>query len=291
MIDLHTHTTCSDGTSTPEALVQEACSAGLRALAITDHDTFAGFDAALPLARQHGLELICGLELSTHLESGQNGRKATVHLLGYFLNHPPPPDFREWLTTISSTRRQRNLQLMAHLRKRGIALAWEDLPLPPHALGRAHFARVLVAKGHVPDQHTAFALHLSDEALAGIHRKLPALTEGIERITRAGGLTSLAHPVRLPCRELPAQHSLIGEIAGSGLHAIEAYHCDHNSQDTDRLLQLAGDLDLLVTGGSDYHGANKPGVLLGKGRGDLAVAYAVLERMKHHACISNPPLR
>src|SRR5579872_1815153 len=115
MIDLHTHTTFSDGTSTPEALLQEARSIGLRALAITDHDTFSGFDAVLPLAPQHGIELICGLELSTQVYVEQIGRSSQVHLLGYFLGQLPPPHFREWLTTISSLRYARNLKLMAHL--------------------------------------------------------------------------------------------------------------------------------------------------------------------------------
>jgi len=270
--------------------VHEACSSGLRAIAITDHDTLEGFDAARPLARQQGLELICGLELSTRLDGGPGCRRTTAHVLGYFLNQMPPPDFREWLKTISATRHERNLKLMAHLNAKGLALEWDDLPLPPHALGRVHFARVLAAKGHVPDQGRAFALHLSDEALARIQRKLPTLAEGVERISRAGGLTSLAHPVRLPFRGPRELHSIVQEMADGGLQAVEVYHSDHNGEDTDRFLKLANELSLLVTGGSDYHGENKPNVFLGKGRGNLSVAYTVLEKMKRFACVGNPPL-
>jgi predicted metal-dependent phosphoesterase TrpH len=283
MIDLHTHTTFSDGTSTPETLLQEASAASLRALAITDHDTFAGFDAALPLAPSHGLELICGLELSTQLASRTNGRKITVHLLGYFLNQTPTSAFRDWLQTVSSTRWERNLKLMASLRAQNLAIDWSDLPLSPQLLSRTHFAGVLVAKGYVPDPGTAFDLYLSDQVLRDVDRSLPTLEEGIEKISKAGGLPSLAHPVRLPFREPQALRSFLHDLAGCGLHGLEAYHSDHSSEDTRLFLELARDFDLVVTGGSDYHGVNKPNIFLGKGRGNLSLAYRLLEKMKTFA--------
>ncbi|HLJ27746.1 MAG TPA: PHP domain-containing protein [Candidatus Angelobacter sp.] len=279
MIDLHTHTTFSDGTSTPEALLQEARSIGLRALAITDHDTFSGFDAVLPLAPQHGIELICGLELSTQVYVEQIGRSSQVHLLGYFLGQLPPPHFREWLTTISSLRYARNLKLMAHLQAKNLAIDWPDFPLPPQTLSRTHFANVLLAKGYVPDRQRAFDLYLSDEMLGGIERKLPSVAEGIERICGAGGLPSLAHPVRLPFHHL-ALRSFIQEMTGCGLRALEVYHSDHKPEDTNKFLQLTADFGLLATGGSDYHGQNKPDIMLGKGRGNLCLAYTLLEAMK-----------
>ena len=280
MIDLHAHTTFSDGASTPAALLQEARLAGLQALAITDHDTFAGFDAAQPLASRHPLELVCGLELSTQISAQQPGRKTTVHLLGYFLDQMPSPHFREWLTTISSTRQQRNLKMMAYLQANKLSIEWADLPLPPASLSRTHFARVLVAKKLVPDHQSAFDRYLSDAVLPGIERKLPSLAEGIEKIRGAGGLPSLAHPVRLPYREPLALRSFIQEMSGCGLEALEVYHSDHNAENVGQFLNLAREFDLLVTGGSDYHGENKPDIRLGRGRGDLSLPYTLLANMK-----------
>jgi 3',5'-nucleoside bisphosphate phosphatase len=284
MIDLHAHTTFSDGTLTPEELLAEARSAGLEALAITDHDTFEGFSAAMPLASAHGIELICGLELSTRLFVPEfNGQSITVHLLGYFFHSLPPFDFKEWLKTIASTRYERNCKLMTHLQAKNLDLKWSDLPLPPETVSRAHIARVIVNKGYAPDRQSAFNLYLSDQALNGIERKLPSVLEGIQRVRAAGGMPSLAHPGRLPFREPARLQAFVRQLAESGLQALEAYHSDHSPADTERFLALARDLQLVTTGGSDYHGANTPEIALGKGRGNLCLDYALLETMKRSA--------
>lgn len=281
MIDLHAHTTFSDGTLTPQELLAEARFAGLEALAITDHDTFDGFSAALPLAAGHGIELVCGVELSTRLVAPElNGPNITVHLLGYFFHQMPPPDFREWLKTIVSTRYDRNCKLMAHLRAKNLDLNWSDLPLPPETVSRVHIARVIVQKGYAPDRQSAFDLYLSDQALNGVERKLPSVLEGVQRIRAAGGMPSLAHPGRLPFREPARLESFIKQLAEGGLQALEVYHSDHNPAAAERFLALARDFHLLITGGSDYHGANTPGIALGRGRGDLHLEYALIETIK-----------
>ncbi len=281
MIDLHAHTTFSDGTSTPEELLREAHAAGLEALAITDHDTLDGFSAALPFAAAHGIELVCGVELSTRFSVPEfNGRNFTLHLLGYFFHRQPPPGFTAWLKTIASTRYERNCKLMKHLQAKNLNLAWSDFPLAPEAVSRAHIARVLVSKGYAPDRQSAFRLHLSDQALNGVERELPSVAEGLERILAAGGLPSLAHPGRIPFSDPLRTESFIQHLAESGLQALEVYHSDHAPADSERFLALARRFHLLITGGSDYHGANTPGISLGAGRGNLLLDYSLLETLK-----------
>ncbi len=286
MIDLHTHTNLSDGTAGPAELLNAAGQAGLRALAITDHDTLAGFDAALPLAAGCGVELVCGIELSTQFgnDDGGGARGPSMHVLGYFLRGIPDEEFRSWLVPISATRRSRNLELMEKLRASNIDISWQDFPgLGPELAARSHFARVLVKKGCVPDLQSAFDLYLSDAVLAGIERKLPSTLEAVDQVRRQGGIASLAHPGRLRCRP-SALRSFVDELIRGGLCAIEAYHSDHTPEETAAFLQIASETGLLVTGGSDFHGENKPDIRLGSGRnGNVHVPDDVLDSMKNHA--------
>jgi predicted metal-dependent phosphoesterase TrpH len=286
MIDLHTHTNFSDGTAGPAELLDAAGQTGLRALAITDHDTLAGFDAALPLAARSGVELVCGIELSTQFRSDDGGgaRGPSMHVLGYFLRGIPGDEFRSWLVPITATRRNRNLELMEKLRASKIDISWEDFPdLGPERAARSHFARALVKKGCVPDLQSAFDLYLSDTVLAGIERKLPSAQEAVDRIRRHGGIASLAHPGRLRCRP-SVLRSFVNELIRSGLDAIEACHSDHTPEETAAFLQIAGESGLLVTGGSDFHGENKPDIRLGSGRnGNVQVPDEVLDSMKTHS--------
>ena len=150
MIDLHTHTDESDGTYTPAELVAAAVSQKLEALGITDHDTLAGYDAAEPLAREAGLDLVCGIELSTKL------RGRSVHLLGYFLDAPPKQAFRDWLHEMQMSRRDRNIRLAAKLRSMGFDISLEEVEARGKSLaGRPHFAQVMVEKGYVENTRQA----------------------------------------------------------------------------------------------------------------------------------------
>jgi 3',5'-nucleoside bisphosphate phosphatase len=283
MIDLHSHTNFSDGTASPAELLKAARAAGLSALAITDHDTLAGFDVASPLAAGSGAELVCGIELTTQYRKGQE-RGPTMHVLGYFLREIPGEEFRRWLTSISVTRRDRNLELMAKLQASKIDISWNDFPgLGPEIAARPHFARVLVEKGYASDLQRAFDVYLSDPVLAGIERKVPTPQEAIDHIRRNGGISSLAHPGRLRC-EPAVLRSFLDELIRSGLDAIEAYHSDHTPEETAWLLQMAGEFGVPVTGGSDFHGENKPDIRLGSGRnGNVQVADEVLARLKGYA--------
>ena len=272
MIDLHSHTNESDGTCSPAELVAEAVKAGVRVLGITDHDTFRGFDQAVPLGQQAGVEVVCGIELSTKLH-GQS-----VHLLGYFLGDNGLADFRKWVLEMQASRRERNVRLVARLRELGINLTLEEAEARGRGMtGRPHFAQLMVEKGYVRDLREAFDEYLDESAKGYVHRIEPQFAEGVAHIRKAGGIASLAHPVRVK-GDIPA---LLPELCDAGMNAIEAYHSDHAQRDTECYLGLAQRYGLLVTGGSDYHGAVKPGVLLGSGyAGNLRIPADLVERLK-----------
>jgi 3',5'-nucleoside bisphosphate phosphatase len=264
MIDLHSHTTESDGTYTPAELVTAAAAIGLAALAITDHDTLAGYHKAKPLAEEAGLRLVCGIELSTKL---QIPARKTVHLLGYFPENEPTAEFVDWLLAMQAARRDRNRRLAAKLQSMGIDIHIEEVEALGRSLaGRPHFARLMVSKGYVSNTTEAFDRYLDESAPGYVDRDEPSLQEGIERIQKAGGVSSLAHPIRLGKRDHTEEEELIAHIGGLGLDAIEAYHSDHNEADVQRYLSYAGKYALKVTGGSDFHGDNKPDVRLGQAK-------------------------
>ena len=258
MIDLHSHTNESDGSCSPAQLVQEAVRAGVTILGITDHDTFAGYDQALATAAGAGLELVCGIELSTKLQ----GR--SVHLLGYFLGPNGLADFREWVLDLQASRQERNVRLTARLRELGFDITLEEAEARGRGMtGRPHFAQIMLEKGYVSDIREAFDQYLDESAKGYVYRREPQFAEGVERIRKAGGIASLAHPIRVN-GDVP---ELMPELREAGLNAIEAYHSDHDGKNTALYLGLAKKYGMLVTGGSDYHGAVKPGVLLGTGYG------------------------
>jgi len=274
LIDLHSHTTESDGTFLPSALIEEALRVGVDTLGITDHDTFAGYDKAIPYARSAGLELICGIELSTKLQGGRS-----VHLLGYFLgSEGPAPEFREWILDMQAARHDRNIRLIARLRELGFDITLEEVRARGSGLiARPHFAQVLLEKGYVRTLQQAFDQYLDESATGYVYRREPLFAEGVERIRSAGGIASLAHPVRVPGN----LRTLMPELCATGLNAIEVYHSDHSQAQTELYLELAEAYGLLITGGSDFHGAAKPGLWLGTGRdGNLRIPGDLLERLR-----------
>jgi 3',5'-nucleoside bisphosphate phosphatase len=272
LIDLHSHTNESDGTTSPAQLIEEAVRAGVTILGITDHDTFRGYEQAVALARPAGLELICGIELSTKL----HGR--SVHLLGYFLSEDRLADFREWVRDLQVARRERNVRLVARLRELGFDITLEEAEARGRGMtGRPHFAQIMVEKGFVPNLRAAFDDYLDESAQGYVYRREPRFDEGVARIRNAGGIASLAHPVRV--KEDVA--GILPELCENGMNAIEAYHSDHRPGDTELYLALAERYGLLVTGGSDFHGAVKPGVHLGSGcNGNLHIPEDLVQRLR-----------
>ena len=276
MIDLHSHTTASDGTFSPAQLVEEAGRTGVRILGITDHDTFSGYDQAVPLAQQAGLELVCGIELSTKLHGH------SVHLLGYFLDELLNPDgfgaFRTWIGDLQASRRDRNVRLIARLRELGVDITLPEVDARGGGMtGRPHFAQVLIAKGYATSVQQAFDEYLDESAKGYVTRREPTFAEAVQQIRRAGGIASPAHPVRI--REDLA--SILPDLRGAGLNAIETFHSDHSPSQTALYLELAAQYGLLVTGGSDFHGAVKPEIHLGTGRGgNLRVPEDLVDRLR-----------
>ena len=279
MIDLHTHTNESDGTSSPAELIDQALAIGLEAIAICDHDTFAGYDQALPLAQARGLDLVCGIELSTRL-MGKTER--AVHLLGYFLGEPPSATFRDWLNEIQEERRDRNRRLIAKLQSAGVDIELSEVEAVGRTLtGRPHFARVLVRKGYAANSDEAFRKYLDEEAPCYVERDSPAVSAGIEKVAAAGGLPVLAHPIRLGIRDPIREEMLIGEMQQAGLRGIEVYHSDHRPPDVARYATLASKYRLAVTGGSDFHGEAKPQISLGTGvNRNLKIPRSVLDCLR-----------
>ena len=246
MIDLHLHTTASDGRSSPERLVEEAAEAGLTTIAVTDHDTVAATREITDRCAARGMRAVSGIEI-TAIRGGHD-----VHVLGYFLD----ATHDELLAFLAAQRRDRIAR--AEAIGRLLASAGLVIDLAPlvdgarrndgRSLGRPQIARALVEAGHVADTREAFDVWLGEGRPAFVPRSGAPPERVIEIIHAAGGVASLAHP---------ATTAIDGEIAAlrsAGLDALEAYHSDHPPEMRDRYLALARQLDLLVTGGSDYHG-------------------------------------
>ncbi len=272
MIDLHSHTNESDGACSPAQLLEEAVRAGVHTLGITDHDTFKGYDQALAFGAGAGVELVCGIELSTKL----HGKSA--HLLGYFLGDQSLTDFRTWILDLQAARRERNIRLVARLQELGFDITLEEAEARGRGMtGRPHFAQILVEKGYVANLRQAFDDYLDESAKGYVYRREPTFAEGVQKIRQSGGIASLAHPVRVR-GDVPA---LMPELCEAGMNAIEAYHSDHEASDTELYLSLAKRYGLMVTGGSDFHGAVKPGVFLGTGsNGNLRIPDDLLIQLR-----------
>jgi predicted metal-dependent phosphoesterase TrpH len=275
MIDLHTHTDASDGSFSAERLVGAASQVRLEALGITDHDTFAGYERAIPFAAECGLDLVCGIELSTKY------RGRSVHLLGYFLNSQPSEEFLAWIAGLQASRHFRNRQLVEKLQAKGCSITLEEVRQKGGSLpGRPHFAALLVEKGVVTSIQQAFDDYLDESAMCYAPREEPTFQEGTERIAAGGGVPCLPHPCRVS-RDHRVLEQSVREMRGMGLKGIEAYHSEHSEADCGYYESLARSLDLVVTGGSDFHGEVKPNVALGTGRnGNVRVPRSVLENLR-----------
>jgi predicted metal-dependent phosphoesterase TrpH len=272
LIDLHSHTNESDGTSTPAELVSAASALGLEALGITDHDTFAGHDAAVPLAATAGLRLVCGIEISTRCHA------KSVHLLGYFLNGGPTPAFRKWVIEGQESRRDRNRRLAEKLRSFGLDISLPEVEaLGRSQTGRPHFAKLMLDKGYVKTREEAFEVYLDETAKAYVERHSASIEEAIREVNVGNGMAVLAHPIRLGKRKPEKEEALIAEFVELGLRGIEVWHSDHSPSDVARYFNIARKYGLAMTGGSDFHGEAKSGVRLGYGRNNLDIPVQVLE--------------
>ncbi len=273
MVDLHIHSRASDGTFSPSELVRYAKNLGLEAIALTDHDTLMGLKEAYKEAENIGLPFVCGIEISIKYE-----REGHFHLLGYFLK-PEVPEIEETLKKLHEAREKRNLKMIEKLKELGINISYEELKREGNVeIGRPHVARVLVEKGYVSDVKEAFEKYLKKGAPAYVPKSLLSPEEGISVIRKAKGIPVLAHPVTLKMdREEFEEYLLI--LKEMGLMGIECYYSEHDKSFTEFLIGLAQKFDLLITGGSDFHGENKPHIKLGVGYGDLKIPFECYQNL------------
>jgi hypothetical protein len=288
MIDLHTHSTASDGSLSPAALVDLAAEKDLTAIALTDHDTVAGLPEALARGAERGVEVIPAIEIAVRWpqeERGGDGGGA-MHLLGYYVRLDDPA-LAKRLKGLRSQRRQRAQRMVALLNELGVEISFSRVEqvATGESIGRPHLARALLEVGAVGSHAEAFRRYLSRGRPAYVQRELPSPKEGIAWLQSAGGVAVLAHPstLKLGRKEL---ERCVEELKGYGLEGIEVFWSGHNRGQQESYRDLTQRLSLLVTGGSDFHGAAKPDIELGRGlRGNVQVpdSYLIALRAHYHA--------
>ncbi|MDN5364383.1 MAG: 3,5-nucleoside bisphosphate phosphatase [Eubacteriales bacterium] len=251
--DLHTHSTASDGADTPAQIVEKAAAIGLKAVGITDHDAVDGLAEALQRGKELGIEVVPGVEINTDYE-GQE-----VHILGYYIDFQHP-SLLATLEDMRRFRRQRIESMVGKLRALGLDIHIDEVKevAGEAAMGRPHLARVMMEKGYVNSVTEAFERYIGLGRLAYVPRTHLTPFAAVEIVRKAGGIPVLAHP------GLVGRDELIPRLISVGLMGLEVWHSDHTAEDANRYLALAEKLDLLVTGGSDYHGGEvKPDIPLG----------------------------
>lgn len=275
MVDLHSHTTESDGADSPVELVEKAWAAGLNTLAITDHDTMSAYGMARERAEELGLRLIRGVEVST------KARGRSVHVLAYWFRDEAPEAFRVWLEGMLEIRRERNRKLTARLRELGLAVELEEAEqLGRTVTGRVHIARVLIQKGYVGSITEAFDRYIGEDAPGYVTMDDPKTPAAVSKIREWGGVPVLAHPIRLGMRDETVEEGFVREQVEAGLLGIEVMHSDQDEAARNRYLALAERYGLAASGGSDYHGAIKPHVELGRGvAGNVSVPGEWLDKL------------
>ncbi len=276
-LDLHLHTTHSDGSLAPADVVALAHKAGVSSLAITDHDITTAIPEATEAGLALGIEVIPGIEISSLLGESE------LHMLGYFLDWQDPA-LNERLATARDSRHRRNPLIVAKLQALGIDLTYEEVKAVAgsDSVGRPHIARVLMDKGVVSSAREAFDRFLAQSKPAYVARELPSPAEAIRWIKEANGLAVLAHPTWIK----PADGdlaTLVGQLKVEGLDGVEVHYSTHTPRQTREYLDLAKRLGLLVTGGSDFHGVTKPDIEVGIGRGTLHVPDTLLPKLKQAA--------
>lgn len=278
MVDLHVHSAKSDGTFTPSELVSYALEKGLTAFALTDHDTVDGIDEALEAAKDKPITVIPGIEYSTEYHNRD------IHIVGLFIDHKSPV-FTEYLTRFQQSRTERNYKLCANLRSADIAITYEALleMFPDAVITRAHYAKYLLSKDYVKSIKEAFDRYLGDHTPYFVHREKVTPKEVIQVTLQAGGIPVLAHPVlyKLGKEQLDI---LVSTLTEQGLKGIECIYSTYTNSDEREIKALASKYNLLPSGGSDFHGANKPGLDLGVGYGRLYVPDEYMIKLKMHRC-------
>ena len=274
IIDLHVHSTESDGTLTPEDLVAEAKKAELAAFALTDHDTCQGVGKAMPLAASAGIELIPGIELSTDYHGKE------VHIVGLYIDIENEQLLKK-TAEYRKCRSERNALMVEALQKEGLSITMEELVAenPDCVITRANIARFLYEHGQIKSVREAFDRYIGDHCKCYVGRLKVASTDAVRLIKEAGGTAILAHPLLYGLSNTNLQ-KMIDELKPAGLDGLEAIYSTYTTGEEQQMKRLARENGLLISGGSDFHGSNKPDIALGRGLGLLYIPYSVLETIK-----------
>jgi 3',5'-nucleoside bisphosphate phosphatase len=274
VVDLHTHSTVSDGSDTPDEVVALAAKAGLSALALTDHDRQDGIAAARKKAAEAGIELVAGAEISCN-------HSATLHMLVYFLE-PGEGPLQDELVRLQVARDNRNDKLIARLAALGLPVTMEELETESGGggAGRPHVAAVLVRKGLASSVQDAFDRWLAKGRPAYVEKERLDPVAAIALALQSGALPVLAHPLSLGLSPNKLERA-VGELAEAGLVGLEAIYGRYSPQERASLAVMAAQAGLAITGGSDHHGTYKPDLTVGTGRGDLHVPNGALEALRN----------
>lgn len=283
MIDLHTHTTYSDGSQTPSELVAEAAAKGLSAIAITDHDSVDGLPEALAAGERLGIEVVPGVEINLEHD------RVTMDMLGYFLAGMPTDELQGELAELRAYRAERNERMLERLADLGLPLDRADLAAAGEngAVGRPHIGEAMVRRGYVSSIGEAFELYLRRGAPAWVDRRRLALGPALRLLRASGALPVLAHPGIIRTDAAGLSH-IVRDAVGGGLVGIECYYPLHDAETVTRCLGLADRYALVPTGGSDFHGSVKPKARLGIGALGGPIPDEALEDLR---CLAEDQLR
>lgn len=278
IIDLHSHTNCSDGQYSPEEIVALAEKTGLFALAITDHDTMAGVQRALEASKNHAVEVVPGVEVSAE---GPNG--LAIHIVGLFVDHNDP-NLNRRLDECKNERYHRLDKIIARLDELNMPLSREKILsfAGSAAPARPHIAQAMIEMGYVQDNDEAFEKYLSRGKIAYVDRDRLDCKETAQLIRGAGGIPILAHPCYLWREGLVDQQveELILDMKEGGPLGIEILYSDHTVEETAKAAALAEKFGLIPSGGSDFHGSTKSRIQLGRGLGNLVIGLDILKKLK-----------
>jgi 3',5'-nucleoside bisphosphate phosphatase len=287
VIDLHTHTTVSDGGDSPTALVDKAAAAGLSVVAITDHDNDAGCDEAVIAGERAGVEVLRGVEISCDVEDlSRRGfsptSRPTMHLLGYFIPETQNP-LSGALAELQHHRANRNRIIVERLNELGVDITFEEVEKeaggPGSQIGRPHFAAVMVRHRVVPDYQTAFDDYLAKGAKAYVGRKLYSPGKAVELMVASGVVPVLGHPFTLNLGPREVER-FVDALVEAGLRGIEGYHGDWTLEAQEPLRALAARKGLIASGGSDYHGDMRPDREMPGGKHGVTVPGEVLDELR-----------
>jgi hypothetical protein len=275
-IDLHLHTTASDGAMSPSEIVRYAKAKGLRAIAITDHDTIEGVEEGLTEGKKIDFEVLPGIEISAEHSPG------SMHLLAYFfdIHHPL---LNERLAYLQKARAERNPKIVKNLNRLGVRITYEEVIEASGGgqVGRPHFAQVLLEKGYVRSFQEAFERFLKKGAPAYVDKFRFTPKEALHFVNEANGVAVLAHPNTLGMNGHSELESLLLRLVEFGLKGIEAYYPEHSPLEVAQYKVLAEKHRLVVTGGTDYHGLERSDLDIGVGRGEMKLPYSIVENLRN----------